>query len=207
MWSPWSVFQYGANLFAYFSCTFTLPKPNASFSTFARATLFSIGLSLYLAFDAHAAVRTALPSSTTHLIGGLISGAITHSSTAFHQFITFLLATLFRAYHLSFSLFSRPYYGNPCLFLFLPLVICLSSGRILTQQCTIRVPLLRNDFRILYARHRIESLVIPYRSLLLPDISSVFLSVEHQIFQSHTVVRTTFSNYSSAARILRFGRN
>lgn len=67
-------FNTGQTSFAYFSCTFTLPKPNASFSTFARATFFSIGLSPYLAFDAHAAVRTALPSSTTLSIRGLFLG-------------------------------------------------------------------------------------------------------------------------------------
>ncbi|KAI5177932.1 hypothetical protein PAEPH01_2511, partial [Pancytospora epiphaga] len=52
------------------------------------------------------------------------------------------------AYHWGFSLFTRRYYGNPCLFLLLPLVICLSPGRTLTQCVLFGTSLMPVTFRV-----------------------------------------------------------
>lgn len=94
--------------------------------TFRSRYFFSIGLSPYLAFGAHA--TTSHCTTKQHYSSRLgSSGAITRLGTAFHQFLPFPMQRL-PAYHPSSSLFGRPYYGNPCLFLLLPLVICLSPG-------------------------------------------------------------------------------
>lgn len=63
MWTPWSVFQYGAHTCAYSSVLSLLPGQMPT--SFRSRYLSAIGLPMYLAFDALAAVRTALPSSTT----------------------------------------------------------------------------------------------------------------------------------------------
>ena len=104
---------------------FRFSSPTGLFRVPSRY-FFAIGPALYLALGA-SATRSRCTTKQRYSYPARARG--------YHPLRRRIPAALSRApqrvsaYHWGCSLFARRYYGNPCLFLLLPLMICLSPGR------------------------------------------------------------------------------
>ena len=94
---------------------------------FPSRYLFAIGLAAYLALDVPA-TRSRCTTRQRYSVPAPRSGAVTRCGAAFQR-LARSAPQRPRAFHWGSSSFGRPYYRNPCLFLLLALVICLSPGR------------------------------------------------------------------------------
>lgn len=117
-------------IFSAYSLVFSLFHfLNETFSYFLRSTYLLSVSPLYLALDD---TTTCSHCTTKQCYSPFVS-----VFRGYHPLwllfpkdqLTYYITTLLRVYHQSSFLFSRPYYGNPCLFLFLSLMICLSPRR------------------------------------------------------------------------------
>jgi len=129
------VFQYGSESSASL-LYFHFSPAKCGFFIVPSRYLFAIGLTAYLVLDVSTTHSHCTPKQH-YSFPVLRSGAITRSGHAFHR-VDCSAPQRPRAYHWDSSSFGRPYYRNPCLFLFLVLLICLSPDRIPAPASTIR---------------------------------------------------------------------
>lgn len=108
-------------------CIFTFHLLDGAFSQFPRGTCSLSASPPYLALDA-ATTRSRCTTKQRYSSPAPRSGALTRFGPAFHQ-VMCSAPQRPRAFHWGFFLFARRYYRNPCLFLLLSLMICLSPGR------------------------------------------------------------------------------
>lgn len=114
----------------------------------------------------------ALHYQATLLAPRASSGALTRCGRAFHR-VSCSAPQRPRAFHRGSFLFGRPYSGNPRLFLFLALVICLSPGRRPAHRAQLEPRLLPDAYRMLSRSSSSGEPIDPIQEVIYYNVSIV----------------------------------